>query len=156
MLREFKTHLSWFESYTSNKVTTLSTRYFYVPSTQYGQPVDGESSNLISDSPDPLQLDQKQDNDLKNNLVFYEWKIPNNESVICPPSAACVLIVVSVTYKKKIKQKLCQNQKTDHEQSDSDTDNAVADHEDEENLISEEGNLFLVHYMSFLGQVLNI
>lgn len=142
VLREFKTHLSWSGTFTSNKVTTLSVRYFYVPNTQYGQSTaDCGCTNIISDSPDPLQLKQKQNELLLNNLIFYEWNISNTDSVICPPSAACVLIVVTVTSKKNTRQrrKRSQNQNKDIELSDSDSDNGVIVPEDEENVKSEEG-----------------
>lgn len=123
----------------SNKETTLSTRYFYVPSTQYGQHIiDGESNNILSDSTDPLQLNQKQ----KNNLVFYEWQIPNNESIVCPPSAACVLIVVSVTYEKKVKEKLRKKKKINNDLNGSDSENGVVKLEEKENFSGEEGNLY--------------
>lgn len=140
VLREFKTHLSWFGTLTSSKVTTLSVRYFYVPRTQYGQlSNDCISSNIISNSSDPLQLKQKQDNSPTNNLVFYEWQIPNTNLIICPPSAACVLIVVSVTsMKKKIIKHKKQSQAKDNEPSDSDTDNGVVDFEDKKNTTTKE------------------
>jgi hypothetical protein len=142
VLRELKTHLSWFGTSTSNNLT-ISIRYFYIPRTQYGQSRTGDiSSNIIIGSTDPLQLEPKPNNDLMNNLVFYEWQITDTNTIIFPPAAACVLIIASVISLKRIKQKRKQhnqNRNKDNELSDSDTDNGFIVPEDEENTNSEEG-----------------
>lgn len=141
VLREFKTHLSWFGTSIS-KSLSVSVRYFYIPRMEYGES-DYISNNIICGSPDPLQLEQKQNNTLINNLLFYEWQISNNNSAICPPSASCILIVVSMSTPKKLKQKCKQNQnrKRDNELNDSDTDNGMNIPDDEENTNSEESNI---------------
>lgn len=142
VLREFKAHMSWFKT-SESKSLPISIRYFYIPWTLYGQSkTDCVSSNIISGSTDPLQLEQKQDDCVTNNCIFNEWQIPNSDSdIICPPSAACVLIIVTVTSKKKKKHisKQHQNEKRDSH-SESDTDNGNIVPEDEENTNSEEGN----------------
>lgn len=139
MLREFKTHLSWSWLSSSNKLP-ISIRYFYVPRTKYGETSDDcVSNNLISGSNNPLQLGKKHDPSLKN-LMFYEWQIPDASSVVCPPSAACVLIVVSVTSNKnKQKRKRHQNLNMENEHSDSDVDNNIVVPENPENINTEEG-----------------
>ncbi|VVC31045.1 Hypothetical protein CINCED_3A015141 [Cinara cedri] len=136
VLREFKTHLSWLESSTSNNLT-ISERYFYVPYTQYHKSSDEcVGGNPFINLLDPFQLEQRQDITSTNNPMFYEWKIPDNElvfiktepQVVCPPSVASVLIIVSVTSTMKTKQKQhtqLHNRNIDEELSDSDTDNGV-------------------------------
>lgn len=144
VLREFKTHLSWFGTSIS-KSLSVSTRYFYIPRTGYSES-DYISNNIICGSPDPLQLEQKHNDLLINNLLFNEWQISNNNSTLCPPSAACILIVVSVSAPKKpiAKCKRPQNRKKDNELNDSDTDNGLNAPEDEENTNSDESNIYYV------------
>lgn len=139
ILREFKTHLSWFGISTSNN-SHVSVRYFYVPRLQYGKYTDEYiQNNIITTSIDPLQL--KHYDDLTDDLKFFEWTISDTHSIICPPSAACVLIIVSVTSKIKSKQNYKeQYQKSEIELSDSDTDNGLFVPEDEECKNNEEGN----------------
>lgn len=76
--------------------------------------------------------------------MFYEWKIPNANTYECPPSAACVLIVVSVTSLKKTKFKLKYQlyQNKNNEPSDSDTDNGVNEPGNKRNTTYEEGESF--------------
>lgn len=138
VLREFKTHLSWFGISTSNN-SSVSVRYFYVPRIQYDKYTDKfVSNNIITTSVDPLQL--KQYDALTSDLKFYEWQISDNHPIICPPSAACVLIIVSVTSKIKTNQNHKQQyRKIEIELSDSDTDNGLFVPEDEENKNSEDG-----------------
>lgn len=117
----------------------MSVRYFYVPQIPYGKSNDDcVSNNILSSSVDPLQL--KQYDILTSDLKFYEWQITDVNSVICPPSAACVLIIVSVTSKiKTLDKRKQQNRKIEIELSDSDTDNGLFVPEDEENINSDEG-----------------
>lgn len=156
MLREFKTHLSWFGTSTSNSLA-VSIRYFYIPRTQYGQTQNGDiSSNIIMGSTDPLQLEEQPDSHLMNNLVFKEWQITDTESIIVPPAAACILIIASVNSMKKTKQKRKQqnqNRNRDNELSDSDSDNDFIVPEDEENTNSEEGiiSLFIYKYLILMN-----
>lgn len=112
----------------------------------YGES-DDISNNVICGSSDPLELEQKQDNSLINNLVFYEWQISNNNSTICPPSAACILIIVSMSAPKKHKHH--KNQNRDNELSDSDTDNGL-NIPDDENTNSEESNVFCLLTFNYI------
>jgi len=145
VLREFKTHLSWSWLSSSNNLP-ISVRYFYVPRTKYGETsFDCVSNNIISGSNDPLQLRKKHDSSL-NNLMFYEWQVPDTDSVICPPSAACILIVVSVTStKNKQKRKRYQHLNMGNEHSDSDADNGFVVPQNEENINTEEGNSIYIN-----------
>lgn len=138
VLREFRTHLSWFGVSTSS---SLSIRYFYIPRSQYGKSKDFVSSNIISCSTDPLQLEHKSDDSSTNNLMFYEWKISDNNSVSYPPPASCVLIVVSSLKKIKEKHKQHQIQNRDNECSDSYSDDGLVLPEDEEKTNYDEGIL---------------
>lgn len=140
MLREFKAHLSWFKNSESNNLP-ISIRYFYISRMEYGQSkTDCINSNIISCSTDPLLLEQIQDDSLMNNFMFKEWHISSIDSVICPPSAACVLIIVSVTSIKKTKHKRRKQQNENKDShSESDTDSFVVP-DDEENSNSEEGS----------------
>lgn len=139
MLREFKTHLSWSWLSSSNDLP-ISIRYFYVPRSKYGDTAfDNVSNNIISGSTDPLQLRKKHDSSL-NNVMFYEWQEPDTDLIVCPPSAACVLIVVSVTStKNKQKRKRHQHLNMGNEHSDSDADNGLVVTQNHENINSEEG-----------------
>lgn len=86
-------------------------------------------------SMDPLKLDSSI-----NNFKFHEWQISESNSVTCPPSAAYILIIVSVTSIVRTKQKhQYQNQNKDQELSNSDSDNAVVALEDVKILNTEEG-----------------
>jgi len=118
----------------------ISIRYFYVPRTKYGDtPVDCVNNNIISGSTDPLQLGKNHDSSL-NNLMFYEWEVPDTDSIVCPPCAACILIVVSVTTtKNKQKRKRHQHLNMGNEHSDSDADNGFIVSENHENINTEEG-----------------
>lgn len=136
VLREFRTHLSWFGVSTSS---SLSIRYFYVPRSQYGKSKDSVSSNIISCSTDPLQLEKKSDDSSTNNLMFYEWKVSDTNLGSYPPSASCVLIVVSSLKKNKEKHKH-QIQNRDNECSDSYSDDGLVVPEDEEKTNCDEGN----------------
>ncbi|XP_050434218.1 uncharacterized protein LOC126841666 isoform X2 [Adelges cooleyi] len=132
VLREFKTHLSWTGTSTSNG-STLSVRYFYAERTPYGQ-AKPFSSNLVAGLLDPLQLDDTcADTVLSDNLTFHEWQPSAAADTV---NATCVLVLVSVA---TLANSNGEQENHQHrsvrpiKRSDSDTDNGLVVVEDEEN-----------------------
>lgn len=140
VLRELKKNVTWLET-TTSKNLSKSVRYFYVPRSGYGE--SNFSSNVIGSFID--ETEQNENDSLINTSKFYEWKLLDTENVVCPPSAASVLVLVCVTSTKKTKQKRKRHKISNNanEISDSDTENGLVLPEDEENANSEEGDYYL-------------